>query len=416
MPVPLTEALTSKIRKELESEMETQQRKKESDLLAREKEIQRKEEDVEKQKKNTNDVVQEKLATERVKLKAEAEKEAEKKVQLELKDAQSQNEEMTKKLEETQKNELELRRKTRDLEEKGKNADLELERRLAEERNQVFTKAKQASDEEHRLKELESEKQMDGLKKTIDELQRKSEQGSMQIQGEVQEEQLKETLQREFPTDTFTDIPTGKSGADLVQTVVTRSGVIAGTILWESKNTKKWGGDWLGKLKDDQVAAKTDLCGIISQCMPEGLVNFGSIENVWVSDYKCAKAVTAVLRHHLIELAQLKGTQVGQDEKMTVIYSYLTSPQFKNRMQSIVGAFQDMKVQLDKEKTAMLRIWSKREKEMDRMIGNTVGMYGDLQGLMGTALPTIASLELSDGDESAEEDESIATPPKIAID
>jgi len=393
--------------------MAVQQKQKDADLLAREKEIQRKEEEVEKQKKNTNDVVQEKLATERIKLKAEAEKEAERKVQLELKDAQSQNQEMTKKLEETQKNELELRRKTRELEEKERNADLELERRLDEERNQVFTKAKQASDEEHRLKQLESEKQMDGLKQTIEELKRKSEQGSMQIQGEVQEEDLKASLQREFPTDTFTDVPTGKSGADLVQTVVTRSGVIAGTILWESKNTKKWGGDWLGKLKDDQVVAKADLCSIVSQCMPEGLVNFGCMENVWVSDYKCAKAAAAVLRHHLIELAQLKGTQVGQDEKMAVIYSYLTSPQFKNRMQSIVGAFQSMKVQLDKEKTAMQRIWSRREKEMDRMIGNTVGMYGDLQGLMGTALPTISNLELDEGE--PEEGEDLGSVPQIAI-
>ncbi|MDO8468189.1 MAG: DUF2130 domain-containing protein [Candidatus Peribacter sp.] len=398
--------MTSKIRKELEGEMAVQEKQKEADLLAREKEIKRQEEEVEKQKKNTNDVVQEKLASERVKLKQEAEREAEKKVQLELKDAQSQNEEMAKKLEETQKNELELRRKTRELEEKEKNADLELERRLAEERNQVFTKAKQASDEEHRLKELESEKQMDGLKKTIDELQRKSEQGSMQIQGEVQEEDLKASLQRAFPTDTFTDVPTGVRGADLIQTVVARNGTIAGTILWESKNTKHWGGDWLQKLKDDQVAAKTDLCGLISQCLPEGLVNFGSMENVWVSDYKCARDVAAVLRHHLIELTKLKGVQVGRDEKMEVIYSYLTSPQFNNRMQSIVGAFQSMKTQLDKEKIAIQRIWAKREKEMDRMIGNTVGMYGDLQGLMGAALPTIASLELSDGEEASEEEVS----------
>ncbi len=176
-------------------------------------------------------------------------------------------------------------------------------------------------------------------------------------------------------------------------------------MIWESKNTKNWGGDWIKKLKDDQVEAKADLCIIVSQVLPEGVKGFGLVEGVWVTDLSHALPLAHALRHQLLQLAQVKASLVGKDEKMEILYKYLTSPQFKNRMENIVNAFICMQQDLESEKRAMQKHWKKREKEVERVIENTTGMYGDFQGLIGAALPTITSLELPSGDEEETENQ-----------
>ena len=176
-------------------------------------------------------------------------------------------------------------------------------------------------------------------------------------------------------------------------------------MIWESKNTKNWGGDWIKKLKDDQVEAKADLCIIVSQVLPEGVKGFGLVEGVWVTDLSHALPLAHALRHQLLQLAQVKASLVGKDEKMEILYKYLTSPQFKNRMENIVNAFICMQQDHKKKKRAMQKHWKKREKEVERVIENTTGMYGDFQGLIGAALPTITSLELPSGDEEETENQ-----------
>jgi hypothetical protein len=220
-------------------------------------------------------------------------------------------------------------------------------------------------------------------------------QGSMQVQGEVQEDDLRQFLQQLFLFDQVEDVPTGMNGADLVHTVKNNFGETCGVILWESKNTKHWAADWVKKLKADQTAAKADLAVLVTRAMPENVQGCGNIDGIWIVEYTSLKAIAMTLRKHLVELNQAKKSLVGRGEKMEMLYDYLSGSQFRLRVESIVSAFSCLKTDLDKERTAMQRMWQKREKEIERVMLNTTGMYGDLQGIIGAAaLPEIQSLEL----------------------
>ncbi len=369
--IELTETLTGQIKSDLQSEFET------------------------------------KLQVQKAKLWILAQAKAEEKTNLELQDLKIQTAEREQQLEVARKNELTLRAETRLLEAKTKNLDLELERKLDIARKEVEAKLKteQSSQLEDRLKtiqadfrmkELEKDKQMEILKRSLDEAQRKSAQASMQIQGEVQEADLKRLLETRFPLDTINDVPTGIKGADLIQTVTTQFGQTAGIILWESKNTKQWSSDWIKKLKGDQAIAVADVCILVSKVLPDTITSFGYIEGVWVLDAAYVIPVTTMLRQNLIQLSQAKNSLVGQATKKDYLYEYISSPQFRNRLENIMTGFKSLQEDLDTEKRSMQRIWSKREKEIERVMDNTSNMYGDMQGIIGASLPTVPLLELAE--------------------
>lgn len=331
------------------------------------------------------------------KAKEEAQKAIDQKMkesQMETKDLKNQLAEKEKKEKEFLDKELELRQKTREIEEKAKTQQLELARKLDEERKKITEQAKVAQAEETRLKMQEKDKQMEIMRKTIEDLKRKSEQGSMQIQGEVQENDLKDILKEAFPFDKIEDVPTGIKGGDIVQTVQNRLGQKIGVILWESKNTKAWSDGWLKKLKADQEKVRADTCILVSQVVPEGVNGFDFIKNVWVSEYKFIIPLIGTIRMQLEETHNIKKSMAGQDEKMNQLSEYLSGNQFKNRVENMVLSFAAMKDELEKERRAMERIWSRREKEIGNVLTNTAGMYGDLQGIMGNSLPEVESLEL----------------------
>jgi hypothetical protein len=316
----------------------------------------------------------------------------EEKYALEMKDLKSQALEQKKKIQDAQEKELELRKKTRELEAKEKNIELELERKLDTERKKISLQAKEDLSEEFRKKITERDQREAQMRKQIEELKRRSEQGSMQLQGDAQENDLKRILLDNFPFDIIEDVPTGIRGADLIQTVRNEYGQKSGIILWESKNTKNWVNDWTKKLKDDQAEIKAHVSVIATTAMPDDIKVFGIKDGVWVVEYKFALALVQSLRFHLIALNKVENSLEGRDEKMQFLYKYLSGPQFKNRIENIVSAFTSMKDSLDKEKRAMNRIWQNREKELERVIHNTSGLYGDMQGMI--AIPTIQALEL----------------------
>jgi hypothetical protein len=347
-----------------------------------------------------------KMKNERIILKQEAERKAREEAGAKFRDLELANAEKDQKLQEAGKREMDFIKQKRELEEKVKSVDLEVARKIEAERKKIEEGAQTKVSEEFRLQLKARDEKETQMSRTIDDLKRKLEQGSMQIQGEIQEDDLKEALSTAFPEDSIDDVPQGIRGADLVQTVQTRTGFQAGTMIWESKNTKAWGGDWAKKLKDDQVLVKADIAILVSQALPDGIKGFGLFEGVWVSDPTHFLPLAHALRHQLIQLAQMKSSLVGKDEKMEILYAYLTSPQFKNRMENIVGAFVSMKADLESEQRSAKRQWSKREKEIERVIDNTAGMYGDFQGLVGSALPTISSLELPSGEEAEDAEEN----------
>jgi hypothetical protein len=328
-----------------------------------------------------------------------AKKEAQESLNIKIYDLNEQLEEKTKNLKEAQRQELELRKRQRELEEKEEKLELELSRKIDAERQKIIQKTSKEFEETHRLKDAEKDKQLDDMKKQIDELKRKSEQGSQQMQGEVLELELEESLNEEFPFDDIEPVAKGIKGGDIIQTVKTQSGRICGKILWETKRTKNWSDSWIQKLKDDQRDAKADLAILVSETLPKGFHHFRLISGVWVTDILSAVSLALALRVVLIQVARERETQVGKKEKMEIAYNYLTGQEFRNRVEAIVESFTAMKADLEAERRAMLKIWAKREKQIERVISNAAGMHGDLQEIAGSSLPTIKMLELPNDDE-----------------
>jgi len=375
--IPLSQALTEQITHQLQHKLEGEFSQKLENATQK----------VELEQKS-------KLEAEKQKIWAIAQNKAREKIDVELKDLQAQFSEKTKKLEAAEKNELELRKKARQLDEDKRNFELDMQRKLDDERQKLVSEARKSEADQQRLKFLEKDKQIEIMQKTIEELRQQSQQGSMQIQGEVQEDDLKQLLTAAFFTDLISDVPTGIKGADLVQIVNNQLGQKAGVILWESKNTKAWSNDWLVKLKQDQGAAEADMCVLVSRVLPDDIKGFGVKNGVWILEYQYVLPLITTLRIHLLEVAKIKSSLVGRDQKMAYLYDYLSGTQFKNRIEAIVMAFSTMKTDLDTERRAMERMWRKRSQEIERVIENTAGLYGDLQGIIGHSLPTIQSLEL----------------------
>ena len=328
-----------------------------------------------------------------------AKKEVQESLNIKISDLNEQLEEKTKNLKEAQKQEIELRKRQRELVEKEEKLELELSRKIDTERQKIIQKTSIEFEETHRLKDAEKDKQLDDMKRQIDELKRKAEQGSQQMQGEVLELELEESLKEEFPFDVIEPVAKGVKGGDIIQTVKTQSGRICGKILWETKRTKNWSESWIQKLKDDQRDAKADLAILASESLPKGLQHFRLISGVWVTDILSAVSLALALRVVLIQVARERVTQVGKKEKMELAYNYLTGQEFRNRVEAIVESFTAMKMDLEAERRAMLKIWAKREKQMERVISNAAGMHGDLQEIAGSSLPAIKMLELPNDDE-----------------
>jgi hypothetical protein len=279
--------------------------------------------------------------------------------------------------------------------------DLTVQKQVQTELTAVRDKAKQETEVALTLKVREKEEQIASMQRQIEDLWRKAEQGSQQLQGEVQELALEALLRQKFPRDAFDPVPKGEFGGDLIQHVVGPAGQICGSILWEAKRTKNWSDGWLGKLREDQRAAKADVALIVSHALPQGLQAFDQIDGVWVTEPRCAVAVAIALRESLIALSAARLASEGQQTKMELVYQYLTGPRFRHRIEAVVERFTDMQADLDRERKAMMRLWAKREEQIRGVVESTAGLYGDLQGIAGRTLLEIEGLEMPLLDEPA---------------
>jgi hypothetical protein len=298
------------------------------------------------------------------------------------------------KLAEAQKAQADLIKKERELDDAKREMDLTIQKQVQAELTGVREKAKKEAEDSLTLKVREKEETIASMQRQIEELKRKAEQGSQQLQGEAQELELEATLRQKFPFDLIEPVGKGELGGDLVQRVAEPSGMVCGTILWEAKRTKSWSDGWLAKLREDKRAAKADLAMIVSHALPKGLEHFDHMEGVWVAHPRCAVAVAVALRQSLIELAAARLAGEGQQTKMEMVYRYLTGPRFKHRVEAIVEQFTTMQQDLDREKKATVRLWAKREEQIRSVIEATAGMYGDLQGIAGRTFQEIDGLEV----------------------
>lgn len=262
------------------------------------------------------------------------------------------------------------------------------------ERDKIKNEVAKILSDEHQLKDAEKDKKMSDMLKQIEELKRKAQQGSQQLQGEVLELQLEEILKSEFPLDEIIPVSKGISGADVTQKVYDRSGRLCGIITWESKRTKAWSDSWVQKLKDDQRSAKAEIAVLITNVLPNGIKNFGPKDGIYVSNYECIIGVANLLRSSLLQLSTTKLATVGKNEKMEVLWNYLTGTEFKQRMEAVLEAFTTMKLDLEKEKRVYTKLWTKREKQIQRVLDSTIGLRGELEGVMGNELPEMKQLDI----------------------
>jgi len=385
--IPLTEAISHQIREQLRKEFDAEVKKKDQELAQKEQALS------EKEKVMEEDFAK-KIKIEKAKLEEEAKRKAEQTIGIELNDLKAQVTEKDQKLLEAQNAELELRKQRRELEERQRILELEMARRLDEEREKIKEETLSIFTEDHRLKDLEKDKKINDMLKQIEDLKRKAEQGSQQTQGEVLELELEEMLKTNFPLDNLEPVGKGKRGADILQRVHNHSGQYCGTIIWESKRTKGWSDGWIDKLKEDQREAKAEIAVLVTTALPKEVNHFTQINGIWVTNFPLAICLAGPLRITLIQVANAKLSEVGKYEKMEVLYGYLSGPEFHQKVEAIIEAFSSMKKDLDHEKRTAIKNWSKREKQIERVVYNISGMFGSMQGIMGASLPEIKSLEL----------------------
>ena len=298
------------------------------------------------------------------------------------------------KLAEAQKVQADLLRKQRELDDAKRELDLTIEKRVQEGLAATRDQAKKEAEEGLKFKVMEKEQTIASMQKQIEELKRRAEQGSQQLQGEVQELELEAMLISKFPLDQISPVAKGEHGGDVLHRVAGSFGQACGTILWESKRTKNWSDGWLIKLREDQRQAKAEIAIIVSQALPKEVEAFEFIDGVWVTHPKVALPLAVAMRNTLMEVAGARQASEGQQTKMEMVYQYLMGPRFRQRVQAIVEGFSSMKDDLDKERKVIMKQWAKREEQIDRVMMATVGMYGDLQGIAGKTLQEIEGLEL----------------------
>lgn len=409
--IEVTEVLSAQLRAQLQKEFDAEIRKKESAIEKREADVARAKEEVEKAQQDIDRRVSEQLAKERKQLSEEALAKAREQVTLEIQDKDQQLTEANTKLKAAQDAELTLRKERRELEEQKATLELTLTRRLDEERAKIRETAKKEAAEERQLKDAEKDKLINDLRVQLDDMKRKAEQGSQQLQGEILETTLEDLLRQQFPFDEITPVPKGVHGGDVIHIVRDASGAVCGIILWESKRTKAWSDGWLPKLRDDQRAAKAQIAILVSLELPKDVATFRHIDGVWVTSVACAISLAHALRAGMLEVGAAKRALDGRHDKMEVLYKYLSGQEFRHRVEGIVEAFVTLREELEAEKRATQLRWAKREKQLDRAVAQTTGMYGDLSGIIGASLPAIENLELP-----AIEGPTVAPPTQSADD
>jgi hypothetical protein len=304
----------------------------------------------------------------------------------------------TQQLQVLQKKELDLMRDKNALEEKQKNLEVEIEKRFLEKRKEIEESAIKREQELFDLKTKEYKLQMEQQQKLIEELKRKSEQGSMQLQGESQEILLEEILKENFPFDIIEEVGKGVEGADCMQIIRNSAGTVCGKIIYESKRTKAWSNSWVDKLKNDKRNQTADAAILVTQAFPKDMDRFGEKDGVWLCSFTEVNSVAHLLRNGIIKVYEANKAQEGKGDKMQMLYDYLTGNEFRGQVEAIMEGFMAMKQGITKERIQMEKIWKEREKQLEKVLISTSGMYGSVKGIAGASIGDIPLLDGTDND------------------
>lgn len=299
-----------------------------------------------------------------------------------------------------QQQELNLLRQQRELEEKQTALALDMEKRLRVERQTIEEKAFQKAREESQFHSDQQQGLINSMTLQITEMKRKIEQGSQQTQGEIQEVALEKLLTDTFPFDQIAEVVKGANGADLIQDVRNEFGRLCGRIIYESKRTKAFGGNWIDKLKSDQQRHNGDIAVLVTEAMPTGMTHFDQIDGVWICTFAEVRALATVLRMGVLKVSEIQTASENKGDKVQRLYDYLTGNEFQQCVRSIVRAFQMLQSGLDQEKRAMKLIWSRREKQIEAVIDSTTCMVGSIGGIAEGVILSLPELEFAPDEEA----------------
>jgi len=324
-------------------------------------------------------------------------------MELKLKDTENESNEVKEQNNKLQDQLLELTKAMRKLQNENRLKEIEMQKTFAEEQEKLRKEEQIRIEEEFKLKMREKDKKLEDVVKVNEDLRRKLEQGSQQMQGEVLELAIEELLKKEFPFDVIKEVPKGVTGADIIQIVKNKGGKVCGQIVWETKRTKNWSNQWIAKLKQDQRSIKAEIAVLVSEVLPDEISHFGLIAGVWVCGFAYITGIAYALRTQLLEVATVKLAQKGQDGKMELLYEYVTSTEFRHRVEAIIEAFNNMQQEIEKERRWFALKWSREEKNLRKVLDTTIGMQGDLQSIMGKSITELKGVEMiPDGSDEKE--------------
>ena len=367
------EAIRVEVENQLRAKMNDWMRKKEAET---QKLLEQKDKEAQKQLLAERKKVQEQIEAQ-IKKKLEGDYETQMKV------LQEQNAENEEKLKEAREKELAFLKKERELKDKEQELEIQLQKQLQEESDKLAEQIRKQEEEKNDLKFKELRKQLEDQKKIAEEAVRKAEQGSMQLQGEVQELALEELLQSSFPFDMISEVGKGKRGADCIQTVRNNMGQECGKIIYESKRTKDFSKEWIDKLKADMRSQGAELAVIVTQAMPKDMDTFGEVDGVWVCSFTEVKAVAHVLREGVLKVYNATKSKENMGDKMSLLYEYLTGAEFGEQWKALREGFMSMRMSIQKERDAMERIWKAREKQLDKILLSSTHIRGSIDGIAG---------------------------------
>ncbi len=354
--------------------------------------------------KKKNDEFQQKLEEERRKLQQSLEENIRKNVtgdfEHKLRLLEQNNKDNEEKLKLARQKETDFLRKEQELKNKEAEIELSIQKQLQAERERLSEDIRKieeqkiaARETEYQLRMRELEKQLDDQKKLAEEMRRKAEQGSMQLQGESQELLLEDMLRTAFQFDSVIEVGKGVEGADCILLVRNAQGTECGKIIFESKRTKAWSNAWVDKLKNDMRSQQADLAILVTQVYPRGMESFGEKDGIWIASFKECIGLTAALRNAILRVAETKKSEENKGEKMQMLYNYLTGLEFRQQIEAVVEGFMSMKQSISKERIQMEKIWKEREKQLEKVLLSTSGLYGAVKGIAGASVQDIPLLE-----------------------
>ena len=410
--IDVEDALSADVEQRLKQQYDQKLQTTLNQLQSEKKKLEEDQRVFDEKRKKENELFQQKLQQEKQKLEADLQQQIRRSVSEDYENQfrllKQNNQDNEDKLKAARQKEYEFLKKEQELKNKEQELEIQLQKKLMEERNVLVQQIRKEEadrivlkETEYQLKLKELEKQLEDQRKLAEEMKRRAEQGSMQLQGEVQELLLEELLRAHFPYDDVSEVGKGVEGADCILTVRNHIGSECGKIIFESKRTKAFNNAWIDKLKSDMRSKQADVAIIVTHVYPKDMNCFGERDGVWICSFAEVVALTMALRHTIIRVAETQKAEENKGEKMQMLYSYLTGLEFRQQIETIVEGFLSMKTSIAKERIQMEKMWKEREKQLEKVLISTSGLYGSIKGIAGASIGEIPILE--DGLDEEEE-------------